>query len=1013
MAKISVVVSRDPASLLERAAEPFLHSSERTVAEAFSSPGCLLALRQGALRDDLYRLAAGRGVRGWLDPAICIFQELPAWLGSTTRAPLGAFERAALIAHVLREHGGSLFRGRERAFLASVESLFGEFVAESVAAADFRAAAARCGVREEFETTRDDVLIAAYGRYLVELDRLNKRDGHDSLADAADAIDADAAGLAERLRGRREIRVFGLADLRGGWRRLLAALDRSPAVDRVIVYATDDPALPAELGASVERLETIGRATVVTVIAAVDADDEMGQVAIRARTLVENGTAPDRIAVVSREARPYGEAALRALERHGLPATTRRRVRYREIPVARAIVSLLKAAADGWTRHELAELGSQPFFASDVDARVINFIGYRRRVMDLDGWLDALERLVAEARVAENFPEGEDGCRPRTLPSAWVAEARDRFERFAAVAREIQGSRPLLAWLKWLAAWLRSDPWRIEERLHRVPEDRWQVVRLDLLGWEGMHGILDDWIAAEQQWPGDPAPLSVTQFVDRLEPVLDGDVALWTPEQRGVQVVEALAASHRAFDHVFLVGMGAGHFPRRTPSSLLLSEYDREALRAGGLPLEMAAEWDAREESLFRTLAASAAHSLTLSYVRLDELGGEASPSAFVDGLPDAAAVTRTEEAGVRPCRTRDVAAHAHRVAVIERLRATGRPSPWNGLIEAPDQVAWLAQEFGDGRVWSPTGIEAWAKCPWSFFSQRLLHLEALEDPDEDMDPRIRGAVLHDALRRFYDRARERVGGAVFLREADAAWAMRLLREALDEALAGAGQREWLGHPALRSIKAAELGRMLDHYLTFEISENEKSFKGNTTAGKTVRTAVERHEFEFANVELRRGGIRFLFRGIVDRVEIGMDERAPGEWVAAVDYKTTTYSTPGAGATAAWDDGVVLQVPLYAHALSELRPGTRVARVEYRAIKQAKRDHSLSLVKLSKKGGLEEDSGAQAKMERALDAVSEHVIAVRGGQFPARPAPSCHCPPFCHAWDICRVAGGPSTGRDE
>jgi hypothetical protein len=46
-------------------------------------------------------------------------------------------------------------------------------------------------------------------------------------------------------------------------------------------------------------------------------------------------------------------------------------------------------------------------------------------------------------------------------------------------------------------------------------------------------------------------------------------------------------------------------------------------------------------------------------------------------------------------------------------------------------------------------------------------------------------------------------------------------------------------------------------------------------------------------------------------------------------------------------------------------------------------------------------------MEGALDAVAEHVKHARTGQFPAEPAKSCKCPPFCHALDICRVAGGP------
>jgi superfamily I DNA/RNA helicase len=1022
MPKLHVVVGGDPGALLELAAEGFLRPPAAKADDPFPSPPYLLALRQGGLRDDLFDRAVARGVRGWFDPPICVFHELPAWLGATQRQPLGDFERAALLEHLMREHGGDVFRGRESAFLGAVEQLIGELCAEDVPPETFAAAVETLGEREEFERRRDAALARAYAAYVAELDRLSRRDGRDTLADTARAIRDRPEALAEQLRGRREIRILGLADLRGGWRTLLGALNAAPAIDRVTLYVTENPHLPPDLAASSEAIpERDGHAArlftdvaepagTIEVIGAVDADAELDTVAARIRVLVDGGAAPHRIAVVSREARPYADLAVRALERAGVPATARRRTGYREIPVVRALLALLRAGAEGWTRHGLVELGSQPYLASNVDVRVVDYIGFRERVTGLAGWLAALGRLLDEARAAEAVPEGDDERRAKTLPSDWVERARERFARIADQAQALEASRPLASWLEWLEGWLTADPWGVEQRIGRVSDDRWDVVRLDQLGWRSLRAIVGDWRAAERQWPSGEAALPVREFLEQLEGVLDGDVALWTECARGVQVVEALAASHRSFDHVFLVGMEAGRFPRRVPSSLLLGEHDREALRAAGLPLDVTADWDGRERALFRTLVAGATGSLTVSYVRLDDLGGEAIPSGFVDALLDS---SRTEARPGRPLpviRSAELAQHAHRAAQIERERATGHLSPWNGRIESPELVTWLGEAFGNERLWSPTQIEAYARCPWAYFSQRLLRLEALEDPDEDMDKRARGAVLHAALKRFYDRARERTGAPVFLQETDSAWARSLLAESLREALAGAGRDLWLGHPALREVKFAELERMLQHYLEFEIEENRKAFDGRTTAGRTVRTAVDVHELPFNGVVLERDGVVFHFRGTIDRVEVGSDDRTDGAYVAAVDYKTTKYAAPGAGKKEAWDDGVVIQVPLYAHALAVLRPGTEVSRVEYRAIKTAERVHNLSLVRV-KKGGVQPDEEARAKMERALNAVAEHVRRIRAGEFRARPAASCHCPPFCHAWDICRVKGGPDDGR--
>ncbi|MGH7629142.1 MAG: PD-(D/E)XK nuclease family protein, partial [Gemmatimonadales bacterium] len=742
-----------------------------------------------------------------------------------------------------------------------------------------------------------------------------------------------------------------------------------------------------------------------------DVDRELEAVSSKVRALIDAGTPPHHIAVVSRDARPYGDFAIRALAAAGVPATARRRIACREIPAVRAVLALLEAGAEGWTRHGLAELGSQPYFGGDVDARVVNFIGYRVRVAGLDGWTAALDRLLAEAKAAEAVEAGETDRRARTLPAQWVERAAQRFGVFTAMAVAIDGERPVAGWLEWLADWLERDPWRMEERIMRVPADRWDIVRLDLLGWRGLRAVVADWLAAERQWPVPDAVLKAGEFLLRLRGMLAGDVALWTETSRGVHVLEALAASHRAFDHVFLVGMNTGRFPKRAPSSLLLGERDREALHAAGLPLDTTSDWDARERGLFRGLVAGATESLTLSYLSLDEAGADAIPSSFVDALRDAG---RAESAEWRPVplyRSPAMAAHAFRAASIERERATGRLSPWNGSIEDAGLRAWLAEAFGDSRPWSPTQIESYAKCPWSYFSERLLHLELHEDPDGDIDPRARGSVLHDALRRFYEAAGRRAGGPVFLEPADAAWAQPLLRESLTEALGAAEASVWLGHPALRGLKHAELEQQLLGFLDFEIEENRKTFDGRTTAGRTVRTAVAEHEVAFDGVSLERERVTFRFRGTIDRVEVGADERAPGSWVAAVDYKTTIYSCPGAGQPSAWDDGVVLQVPLYAWALSVLRPGAAVARVEYRAIKQAKRAHCLSLVRVGK-GGVTEGAEERARMDSALSAAARHVGRIRAGEFPAAPAPSCNCPPFCHAWDVCRVRGGPSTGRD-
>jgi RecB family exonuclease len=1021
---IRLVLGRDPRRLLELAADGFLTPRPGTRDAPFPSPPYLLALRQGGLRDDLIALAAERGVPGWFDPPLCIFHELSEWLGRTERKSCDDFERAVILGGVLRRIAGDVFGRMHRAedFVDAVDRLFGELIAEGVAPQEFAAALESGRRRDPFERRRDSELALAYEQYHQALADQRRRDGRDTWLDCARAVEADPAALARRLRGRREIRLFGLQDLRGGWRRLLRALDASGALDQLVIYSAEELDPGEGIAVEVERVGGGGPGPrhPPAVISAPDAERELELVAVRVRALLDAGTPPGRIAVVARQARPCVDLALTALDKAGVPATARRRIALCEVPVVRALRALLAAAADGWSRHGLVELAEQPYAAAELDARIITFAGFRRRVQGLAAWRQALRELVAEAEredTRRRAGEEPEEHRKPLPPLVRCAEAADRFETFARRVAELDRTRTLREWLAWLEEFLATDPWQIRARVYRVPGRRFDVARVDLNGWRGLTEIVRGWRAALDTWGRADDRLDAAEFYRQFSDLLEGDIALWTESRHGVQVLEGLAAAYRTFDHVFLVGLEAGRFPLPAPVSPVLDERERQALQEAGLPLELRATWDARERELFRVLVAGA-RRLTLSYARLDASGREVIRSAFVEELfegdPAEVPASCVSIPGIRLYAAPDLRAQALHAARIERDRESGRLSPWNGLIEDPALIAYLAQEFGDERLWSPTQLESFAKCPWSYLSARLLGLDRLGDPDEEMDSATRGTLLHDALARFYGSAKERVGGPVFLLETDLEWARPLILSALDEALEAARGRRWLGNHLLLPAKREELRRMLERFLEQEIEEHEEMMTSNRgDAPKRIRTGADCHELAFTGLVLERGGVRFRFRGFIDRVGRGVDTRFDSSsYVTAIDYKTSKYAAPGGGSNKSqpWADGVVLQVPLYAWALLQLEPGARIARVEYRALKTAEPVHSLELHQFDRKlGVVVEKQAAVARMETALDRIAGHVLRVRHGEFPAAPAESCGCPDFCHAIEICRVAGGPKT----
>lgn len=1022
--KLDLIVVPDPRLLLEQAADGFLAHRRASAADPFPSPPYLLALRQGGLRDELLALAAARGVPGWFDPPLAVFHELPRWLGETDRRPCNDFERAVILGGILRGLGGEVFGRKLRRpedFLRSIERLVGELVVEGVTPEAFREALASRRHRDGFERERDHELALIYETYVARLEAAGRRDGRDSSLDSARAIAGDPGGLVRRMHGRREIRIVGLNDLRGGWRPLLRALAESPAIDRVTIY-TSDPLVLDDTTPSTE-LRVPAAPTRVSLISAPDTERELEEVARRVRALADEGVPLTEIAIVARQARPCVDLALTALDRYGVPATARRRIGLREIPVVRAVRALFAAAAEGWSRHALVELAEQPYLASDLDPAMINFAGYRRRVSGLEQWERALRTLAADAEREEALSEAErEALRGHLPPSIRLRAAADNLAAFAAHARALDESRSLAEWVGWLAGFLESDPWGVRKRMHRVPEGRFDVVRVDLAGWKALMEIATTWQAALADWGGANDRIDAAEFAAQLSDLLEGDAALWTTTMYGVRVLEGFAAAYRTFTHLFIVGMEAGQFPVRAPTSPLFDAGERCELADAGMPFEGRAQWELRERQLFQTLLAGGRTSVTVSCARQDAAGREVVRSSFVDRLVEAAGLpemgdeissARVITPQSRLFLTADGPGRARHAFAIEFHRAHGLLSPWNGSIEAAELRAWLEQEFGDGRVWSPTQLESFAKCPWSYFASRLLGVARMEDPGEEMEATTRGSLLHDALRRFYEQARAHVGGPVFLRAPDLDWARPMLTEALDATLADARGRVWLGHPALQRAKRAELLRLLHRFVEFEVQEHEDMYSRTLkNAPRMVRTAVHGHETAFRDVELERNGVTFRFRGSVDRVEIGVDDRFAGSetFLAAVDYKSTKYSAPGGGDKRAWDDAVVLQVPLYAYALTKEHPGATIARVEYRALRKPEAVHRLELYQVTK-AGLVENAEAVERMERALDAVADHVKRARSGEFPAEPAESCGCPSFCASLEICRIPGGPRSKR--
>lgn len=1101
----------DAEALLRHAAAEFL------VGGRAPEPLPLIAVRQGGVRDDLVSLAAEAGCDGWLGEPVVVFRELLELLSGDV-APLSMFEREALLRRVTRETRLEELGGIRhlRGFLVAVDELLGRMHAARISPETLAAVlsdGAHCGSWEE---GRDRDLIRLYARWRTELSVLPPRnglarvDGRDMAALAAAAVRGRPEEVARRVRRpfrgadeRRPLGLYGLADLGGGWRDLIAALVESQIFSEVRVHLlVADPGSAMveplseravldelrQLAQAVERLEPSPRpeslarireglfteaeaegpsaSAAVSFVAAPDLTRELGVVAREVkRRVIEEGAEPSSIAIVVRGLRPEGPRAVQELLRHGVPVTARLRYRLTEVPAVAALLRVFRLAAEGWSRRALIELAESPYFDLWLDAGVLGLIAGRARPGTLDEWRAELERALAEARETEGEEERE-----RRGPSAErIGTALLRFRDFAAGAKPLEGARARSAWLAlaldllgagdvpgevrpglWHFAWRASRALSATEEADLLRVD---AARLDARALDVVREAIAAWAEAERLDEDGDRELDAAEWLEELTAVLaEGELAAWTPHRHGVQVLEALAAVGRTFDHVYLVGLSAADFPSEPTRQPLFGDAEVERLRAAGLPLEPASEWLAREASLFRAVATAPRQTLHLGYTYADAGGAPVLPSQYLEecaaliappdpekliarlagsrlfpeepeslwavddallhgagrwGLDPAGAATVLKEASrIQPA----VLSRALHGARVEHVRAANRREgaprgerlhAYNGLIEDPELVAWLKRRYGEA-VWSASRLETYGFCPFRFFGTRVLRLAPTEDADEDMDALTRGTVLHTVLERV-QRDLSRLHGTDALGTSALAAVEPLLDRHLRDVLEETAARGWTGAGELTGATEASLRRAALRYLRWEIEENEKNWRDRP------RRQPVHFEWSFGWDEergpavLKLQGRELRLRGRIDRVDEVVDGPGRGRRYV-VDHKSGEAAFTGLGAKR--DAGALLQLELYLHALeAHGEAGAGVWGGAYQVIGGPSRRSPLHLYSIAK-DRLKEDNKAQVqargRLEAALRHALDHVDGITGGRFPAAIPGGCQCPGFCELREVCR-----------
>jgi len=458
--------------------------------------------------------------------------------------------------------------------------------------------------------------------------------------------------------------------------------------------------------------------------------------------------------------------------------------------------------------------------------------------------------------------------------------------------------------------------------------------------------------------------VALADFIAEVRRALGSQSQVICPADRnGLRVLEATDVRGLRFRVVFIAGLTEGGFPLRASRDWIYPHEERERLKHYGLTLEdISPATLLKEEHYFYQTACRAVDRLYLSRPLVLEDDSETVGSYYLDELRRAIApfeikaetirrdyegqalddVSSVPELDITLIRQQERHAHrgpkhellpqpqikrlltlarndgllsdsALRRIEIERERASKRFGPYDGVITDPRLLTLLQQRFGPQFVHSASGLSTYGNCAYRFFGQRILKLEPRGEAALDLQAIDAGKLLHDILRRFFERhRRER------LDDKNRAKLQEELRELADRVF---DEHERVVPPLNRQIWKIdrEIRKiLLDQVLLYEIDIQEHARESGTlpayfevSFGGTKSAARDPNSIE-EPLRLRRstfvGEETIDISGQIDRVDVAADDTA-----IAYDYKLSTGST-----LQDIKSGRSLQLPIYLEALERV-----------------------------------------------------------------------------------------------
>ena len=846
--------------------------------------------------------------------------------------------RAALNTH-LATHPGSIFAAVS-GHLATGEGLEATF-------RDLREASASVLERLESSGPRAAEVVAVF-RHFRQLVKEHYYDDTDLARAAATAVKAGSPAL----RDLGHVVLYLPRDISAAASELVAALGEAGLVT-VILGATGDATADANLVAMRAKLDDGGAQqmpfaiaqtpSATHIVAVPDADEEVRSAIRMAMARAISGTPLHRMAFLYPNAEVYGPLVHERLQAAGIPHNGPPVATLGQSIAGRFLLGLLRLPATNFRRDAVMDwLTAGPVVETERGGTppTNSWDGITREagvVAGVPQWTLQLERYVRRLEGRLNDPE-----RPASDGQA------------AFIERQVEHVERLRAFIEGLSAALippKGSTWKAHSEWAGALLERYMGKRADFTGcpdddhkeaertaYEQVLEQLANLQALDSVAVGGDGRVGAPAFVQALERLLESPAGRVGPFGTGIFSGSIANATGMDFETVFILGMVEGLMPSIGHDDPLLPDHERTDADPT-LPLRAGQRGEARRDYLAALASASASGAERILITSAADLRGqqkqlpsrwlldaagqlsgthsplatseffaiESTPwltrvASFQSALREAPEPGMPQEYDLRlmlggragQAALRSIEASIESGMAATRARSGRGLGRFDGVIGARPEL-----RPSDAKPTSPTALQTWATCPFSYFLKSVLRVREREDPEDILvlNAAERGTIIHETLDRFM---KTNAGW-------EGAWQPHHLEQILEmgeERCQQAEEDGITGKPLLWNIERQRIRRDLEGFIEadtkrgaefgYRFAAGEHSFGMKADDEPPVRVTLP-------------GGSPIAFRGSIDRVDRDADGR-----LAVYDYKTGgTFSYKGLEKDHL-KGGQLLQLPIYA-----------------------------------------------------------------------------------------------------